>query len=461
MSRNAHADALIGFLNASPTPFHAVETAADRLLALGAIQLDEKETWHLKPGQTAFVTRNGSSIVALRIPLDVGRPKFRIVAAHTDSPCLKLKPRSPDPSANYRQWGVEVYGGVLYNSWLDRDLGMAGRVSRMENGAVKSVLVRSEGKPFRIPQLAIHLDRGVNESGLVLNAQRHLQPVLGLVDWAGNPGTAGTAGRSLEGWLEETLGAPFASLTFELHLYDTSPAGYGGFDDEFVFSGRLDNLAMSHAALEAFCQEGSSSPASTLGSATGITSGFASGASTGSSAHQAIQVAALFDNEEVGSTSAQGANSNLIGATLERALLALGSSREESLSALARSHLISADMAHAIHPNYPEKHEPYHFPLINRGPVIKGNANMRYATNGETAALFRGLCGSAGVPVQDFINRADLACGTTIGPHVAAALGMPTVDVGNPMLSMHSAREMCGSEDHGMMIRAFREFFRD
>jgi aspartyl aminopeptidase len=442
LSRNASADALIGFLNASPTPFHAVETATNRLIALGAVRLDEKEPWALKPGQTAFVVRNGSSIVALRAPNDVSRPKFRIVAAHTDSPCLKLKPRPPDPSANYRQWGVEVYGGVLYNSWLDRDLGVAGRVSLMEGGAVKSVLVRTEDRPFRIPQLAIHLDRGVNDSGLVLNAQRHLQPVLGLVD-PSPPGIGAILGharsdRSLEGWLEETVGAPFSALDFELHLYDTSLSGYGGLNDEFIYSGRLDNLAMSHAALEAFCLENG-----------------------GAAANGTIQIAALFDNEEVGSTSAQGANSNLISSVLERALLALGGSREGALAALARSHLISADMAHAIHPNYPEKHEPYHYPLLNRGPVIKGNANMRYATNGETAALFRGLCDRAGVPAQDFINRADLACGTTIGPHVAAALGMPTVDVGNPMLSMHSAREMCGSEDHGMMIRAFREFYRD
>ncbi len=428
MSRNAHADALIAFLNASPTPFHAVETASERLLALGATRLDEKEAWNLKSGQTAFVTRNGSSMVAIRLPVDASRPKFRIVAAHTDSPCLKLKPRAPDPSANYRQWGVEVYGGVLYNSWLDRDLGVAGRVSRLDAGAVKSVLVRGEGKPFRIPQLAIHLDRGVNDSGLILNAQRHLLPVLGLQE-------PGRTGRSLEGWLEESIGAPFASLTFDLHLYDTSPASYGGLDDEFVFSGRLDNLAMSHAALEAFCAE--------------------------DAGRDTIQVAALFDNEEVGSTSAQGANSNLIEAALERALLALGRTREETLAALARSHMVSADMAHAIHPNYPEKHEPYHYPLLNHGPVIKGNAGMRYATNGETSAWFRGLCGKAGAPCQDFINRADLACGTTIGPHVAAALGIPTVDVGNPMLSMHSAREMCGSEDHGMMIRTLREFFRD
>jgi aspartyl aminopeptidase len=427
LARNAHADALIAFLNASPTPFHAVETAAGALLALGATRLEESETWALGPGQTAFAIRNGSSIIALRIPKDLSRPRFRIAAAHTDSPCLKLKPRAPDAPANYRQWGVEVYGGVLYNSWLDRDLGLAGRVTRLEGGRPKSALVRKADRPIRIPQLAIHLDRGVNESGLILNAQRHLAPVLGLTD----PGP----GRSLEGWLEETTGAPFPSLSFELHLYDTSPAGYGGSDDEFVFSGRLDNLAMSHAVLEAFC--------------------------SADAGDGAIQVAALFDNEEVGSTSAQGANSNLLAAALERALLALGVGRAESLAALARSHLVSADMAHALHPNYPEKHEPSHFPLLNHGPVIKGNASLRYATNSETAALFRGLCARAGVPAQDFINRADLACGTTIGPHVAAALGIPTVDVGNPMLSMHSAREMCGSGDHGLMIRVLREFYRD
>jgi aspartyl aminopeptidase len=427
LSRNAQADALIHFLNASPTPFHAVATAVDRLLAAGATQLDEKEPWSLSPGQTAFVTRNGSSLIALRVPQDLSRPRFRIAAAHTDSPCLKLKPRAPESPANYRQWGVEVYGGVLYNSWLDRDLGLAGRVSRLDGKQVRNQLVRREDKPFRIPQLAIHLDRGVNDAGLILNAQRHLVPVLGLTD----PGP----GRSLEGWLEETVGAPFPALSFELHLYDTSPAGYGGSDDEFVFSGRLDNLAMSHAILDSFCSEGAG--------------------------HGAIQVAALFDNEEVGSTSAQGANSNLLEVVLERAMLALGLDRAASLAALARSHLVSADMAHALHPNYPEKHEPSHFPLLNHGPVIKGNASQRYATNSETAALFRALCARAGAPAQDFVSRSDLACGTTIGPHVAAALGIPTVDVGNPMLSMHSAREMCGSDDHGMMIRALREFYRD
>lgn len=429
MAQNAEADALIAYLNASPTPFHAVESAAERLKAAGAVELDEKLPWALTAGQTIFIRRNGSSLLAFRLPRNptAAALRFRIVAAHTDSPGLKLKPNPPDATANWAQWGVEVYGGVLFNSWLDRDLGVAGRVSRLgEDGKVTSRLVRMDDKALRIPQLAIHLDRGVNENGLVLNAQRHLVPVTGLTE---------PAGRSFEGWLLEAAGAQAGDFTFDLLLYDKSPAGYGGMDDEFVFSGRLDNLAMSHAALQAFC--------------------------AGKPAEETVQCIALFDNEEVGSVSAQGAVSNLLSAALERVLLALGRSRDEGLAALARSHLVSADMAHAIHPNYPEKHEPFHYPLMNHGPVIKGNASQRYATNAETAALFKGLCRRAGVPVQDFVNRADLACGTTIGPHVAAALGIPTVDVGNPMLSMHSAREMAGSADHGLMIRVMHEFLRD
>lgn len=430
MARNSDANALIAFLNASPTPFHAVATAEAQLKALGAIAMDEKSTWNpstWQPGQIVYIIRNQSSLVALRLPLELNSQdlSFRIVAAHTDSPCLKLKPRPPEPTANYRQWGVEVYGGVLYNSWLDRDLGVAGRITSMRPDGIHSELVRNENKPWRIPQLAIHLDRNVNEAGLILNAQRHLIPIIGLNDSAGN---------AFESWLVASTGTQMQDLTFELHLYDTTPASYGGSNDDFIFSGRLDNLAMSHAALEAFCRE----PASA----------------------SLIQVVALFDNEEVGSTSAQGANSNLIASILERCLLTLGKSREESISAQARSHLISADMAHAIHPNYPERHEPNHYPLINHGPVVKGNVNMRYATNGETSAQFKTWCRRAGVPVQDFVNRTDLACGTTIGPHVAAALGIATVDVGNPMLSMHSAREMCGSEDHGMMIHVMQEFYR-
>jgi aspartyl aminopeptidase len=426
--RNADADSLIAFLNASPTPFHAVDSAAAKLRDAGAAALDEQASWSLEEGRTGYMERNGSSLVAFRLPTNAAAPRirFRIVAAHTDSPCLKLKPNAPPHASSYAQWGVEVYGGVLLNSWLDRDLGVAGRISRMEDdGVVRSRLVRMDDRALRVPQLAIHLDRTVNEKGLILNPQKHLVPVTGLAD---------SEARNFQRWLSEAAGAAPGSFSFDLMLYDRTPATYGGMDDEFIYSGRIDNLAMSHAALQAFCD----SP----------------------STEDVVQVIALFDNEEVGSVSAQGADSNLIAAVLERVLLALGRTRDDMLAALARSHLISADMAHAIHPNYADRHEPVHFPLMNRGPVIKGNANLRYATNAETSALFRGLCQRVEVPVQDFVNRTDLACGTTIGPHVAAALGMPTVDIGNPMLSMHSAREMCGSEDHGMMIRGMREFLR-
>lgn len=427
MSKNSSADSLITFLNASPTPFHAVTNIAKKLSELGALALDEKSTWQVKPWQLAYVTRNQSSIIAFRLPKEIAPTKiaFHIIAAHTDSPCLKLKPHAPEPFANYLQWGVEVYGGALFNSWLDRDLGIAGRITFSNSQGIQSQLVRFENKPVRIPQLAIHLDRGVNDSGLILNPQRHLTPIFGLTQ---------PAQKSFEASLEEAVGVPFRELTSELHLYDTSPACYGGYDDEFIYAGRLDNLAMSHAALEAFANE---TPSSNV-----------------------IQVIALFDHEEVGSTSAHGANSNFIEAAIDRCIHTLGLTREEGMAALARSRLISADMAHAIHPNYPEKHEPNHYPLIGRGPVLKGNVNMRYASNSESSAHFKSLCKLAGVPWQDFITRTDLACGTTIGPHVAAALGIPTVDIGNPMLSMHSAREMCGSEDQGLMIRVMQEFLK-
>ncbi len=451
MARNFDADSLITFLNASPTSYHAVEEAAQKLQTLGAKKLDEKTSWNLKPGELVYTIRNASSIIAFRLPeiFDADKNTFHIIAAHTDSPCLKLKPNAQSSIANYQKWGVEVYGGVLYNSWLDRDLGLAGRITKHNASGLHSFLARMEMKPLRIPQLAIHLDRNVNENGLILNAQRHLSPILGLTDGDSTKGRynssanlspnspsafSQSSSHGLENWLTEIAAAPLEEITFDLHLFDTSPAGYGGLDDEFIYSGRLDNLAMTHAALEALSRETASK--------------------------YTVQMIALFDHEEVGSTSAQGANSNLLETVLERCNIAFGNSREQALAMQARSEMISADMAHAIHPNYPEKHDPEHFPLLNHGPVIKGNANQRYATTAETAARFKQVCQKAGIPVQNFVSRSDLACGTTIGPHLAASLGINTIDIGNPMLSMHSAREMGGSEDHGMMIRALRMFLQ-
>jgi aspartyl aminopeptidase len=421
--RTSRTDSLIRFLNASPTPWHAVETAAAALAGAGVPRVREEDAWTLNPGESLFVVRGGS-IVAVRVPAGFSAASpapFHIVAAHTDSPGLRLKPRPPKPAFDYRQWGVEVYGGVLYNSWLDRDLGVAGRLFVPGNPEPK--LVRLEDKPLRIPQVAIHLDRNVNE-GLALNPQRHLVPLTGQ-----------TGGESLESLLEAAAGAPLPELTFDLCLYDLTPAGYGGVNDEFVHSGRLDNLAMCHAALEAFLE----APAPPDG---------------------AVQVIALFDHEEVGSVSTQGARSNLLPALLERVAIALGADRDGWLRQLSRSFLISADMAHALHPNYPEKHEPDHYPLPNRGPVLKANANQRYAGDAGSASRLAGWARRADVPLQNFISRSDLACGSTVGPGLAADLGVAGVDVGSPMLSMHSAREMCGADDPEKMTALMREFLR-
>jgi aspartyl aminopeptidase len=322
---------------------------------------------------------------------------------------------------DYRQWGVEVYGGVLNNSWLDRDLGIAGRV--FTPGKKEPSLVRFESHPVRIPQLAIHLDRTVNESGLILNAQRHLVPLL---SQGGNS--------SLEALLEHATGAPFNDLTFELCLYDVQAAAYGGLDEAFVYSGRLDNLAMCHAALSAFIK----SPVSA----------------------DCVQVMVLFDHEEIGSVSSQGAKSNFLASVLERTALSLGLDREAWLRLLPQSFLVSADMAHALHPNYPERHDGEHFPLPNRGPVLKANANQRYATDAGSAARFHAWARRANIPVQNFINRSDLACGSTVGPGLSADLGVPALDVGSAMLSMHSAREMCGADDPVMMEKLMTEIWK-
>lgn len=393
---------------------------------MGCRRIREDGAWAFKAGEAVHLIRGGGSLLAFRLPKnlpssEVGSApasqslRFHILGAHTDSPALKLKPRPADSFQGYRQWGVEIYGGVLLNSWLDRDLGIAGRIADAENPQAEPILVDWRTPAVRVPQLAIHLDRQVNEQGLVLNPQRHMVPVLGQ-----------SQGPSLESRIADAVGKPFETLTFDLYLHDTSPPSYGGMGDEFIYAPRLDNLGMSHAALAAFMEA--------------------------PPAENAVQVIALFDHEEVGSGSARGAESPLLAHTLERIAIALGVSREDYLAALPQSFLLSADMAHALHPNYPEKHEPAHFPLMNRGPVLKQNASQRYASDAVTAALFHAACRHAGVTPQVFINRADLGCGTTIGPVLASGTGIPTVDVGNAMLSMHSCREMAGADDHPAMV---------
>ncbi|MCM8536841.1 MAG: M18 family aminopeptidase [Lentisphaeraceae bacterium] len=426
--KNKEVDSLLRFIDSSPTPYHAVANIRKDLRKQDAIELKEDENWSCEAGKTYFVIRKDSSIISFEIPAKgiTENSGFNIVAAHTDSPCLKLKPLARKSVGNYQQWGVEIYGGVLLNSWLDRDLCLSGRVSYMNDGELQHKLISIDNKFFRVPQLAIHLDREVNK-GLVLNAETHMVPVLGL--------------DSKEDLNDEILrelkvkGLKANDLkSLDLFFHDAAESTYGGLKDEFIYAPRLDNLAMAHASCVA--QE-KAKPS------------------------EKVSVVALFDHEEVGSESAQGAGSNFLSSTLERIGLCFKKEREDFLQMLSRSFLISADMAHAFHPNYTDRHDSEHRPLINKGPVIKTNARQRYATDSKTFARFAVYCDQAEVPYQVFAGRNDIPCGSTVGPIVSTRLGIDTLDVGNPQLSMHSIREMAGSKDHKMMIKAFSEMFKE
>lgn len=426
---------LLKFLGESPTPFHAVANATARLTSTGFRVLSETEDWtNLAPGRYAFA-HGGSSLLAFVVPQRRQVTGFRIVGAHTDSPNLRLKPNAEYSKEGYAQLGVEVYGGVLLNSWLDRDLSLAGRVllrgTELSAGRVTTALVRFERPMLRVAQLAIHLDRDVNEKGVVLNKQEHLAPIFGLIE---------SGSTSLTALVAAELGvAEDRIVGSELMLYDVTGPTLGGRNREMIFSARLDNLAMSHAAITALIEAANAAEHTDVG---GL-----------------VPVAALFDHEEVGSESAYGAHSGFLPRALERVVLGSGGSREDYHRALAASLCVSADMAHAVHPNYEARHEARHKPVLNGGPVIKVNSQQRYATSAPTAALFRDLCERTGVPVQHYVNRTDMPCGSTIGPIASTLLGIRTVDVGNPMLSMHSVRELAGAKDPALMTRVLTAFY--
>ncbi len=423
-------DDLLAFLEASPTPYHAVRSATTRLDAAGFRGIAEADAWDdLGPGRY-YVASEGSALVAF-VVADVPTSAFRIVGAHTDSPNLRLKPKPDYTKEGYLQLGVEAYGGVLLNSWLDRDLGLAGRVMVRKPAArgdgFEPLLVCLDRPRLRVPQLAIHLDREVNEKGLVLNKQEHLAPVLGLR-------SSGEA--DVRALVAEALGVAIADVVhLDLMLHDTLAPARGGAHDELLYSARLDNLAMCHAGVSA------------LGRAASTSVGMVS------------PVLALFDHEEVGSQSATGAESYLLPRVLERISRRGRRTFDDHARALARSLCLSADMAHAVHPNYEARHEPRHKPAINGGPVLKVNAQQRYATSARTATIVEELCRVHQIPLQHYVNRTDLPCGSTIGPITSTLLGVPTADVGNPMLSMHSCREMAGVDDPAMMERLMGAFF--
>jgi aspartyl aminopeptidase len=416
---------LLDFLRASPTPYHAVESAMTRLAAAGFSPLDAAASWSDLAAGRYYVQQGDSALLSFVIPSGRDVRGLRIVGAHTDSPNLRLKPNAEYAKEGYRQLGVEVYGGALLNSWLDRDLALAGRVVVHGGGKLETKLVRLDTPLCRVAQLAIHLDREVNEKGLILNRQEHLAPIFGLDE----------SSPSLAAILAPHLGVEIdAIVSMELMLNDVTPPAIGGVCGEFLFSGRLDNLAMSHAATLALVAAAARVDA-------------------------LVPIIALFDHEEIGSGSAYGAEAPLLATVIERIVAATGGSRDAYHRALARSLCISADMAHAVHPNYADRSEARHKVFIDGGPVIKINAQQRYATCARTAAFFEEICRREEIPVQTYVHRTDLPCGSTIGPITATRLGVRTVDVGNAMLSMHSAREMAGVRDPDRMVRAMTSFF--
>jgi aspartyl aminopeptidase len=423
---------LLGFVDASPSPFHAVAEAARRLDRNGFVEVNEADAWPTAPGRHYLI--RGGSLVAWSG--DTGAAAagagFRVIGAHTDSPNLRVKPRPDTGSAGWRQLGVEIYGGVLLNSWLDRDLGLSGRVTVLDQSRPTTRLFRDDRALLRIPQLAIHLDREINQTGLKLNPQLHLAPTWGL-----GPIRPG----EFTDYLADQLSVdPGAISSWDVMTHDVTPGTLAGLDSEFVSSARIDNQLSCWAAIEAI---------------TGPTNG---PADADRFAGGPVSVAVLFDHEEIGSVSTSGADSDLLPSTLERIVLAGGGDREAFLRAIAASRCVSADGAHATHPNYADRHDSAHRIDVNGGPVLKHNANVRYATDAVTAAWFEAACRSVDVPVQHFVSRDDMPCGSTIGPITAGRLGIPTVDVGVAQLAMHSIRELCGSADPDRFCRALTSF---
>ncbi|MFJ4680715.1 MULTISPECIES: M18 family aminopeptidase [Kitasatospora] len=417
-----HTDDLIAFLAASPSPYHAVASAAERLERVGFRRVNETDAWD-GDGGGRYLVRGGALMAWYVPPNATAATPYRVVGTHTDSPNLRVKPVPDTSSAGWRQIAVEIYGGVPLNTWLDRDLGISGRLA-LRDGTTR--LVHLDEPLLRVPQLAIHLDRGVND-GLKLDRQRHLTPIWGI---------GGTTEGALLEYVAGKAGLDAADVAgWDLMAHDVQPPAYLGRDRELLAGPRLDNQLSVHAAtaaLAAVAEAGADLPC--------------------------IPVLAAFDHEETGSESDTGAQSPLLGNVLERSCHARGGTLEDRARALAGTVCLSSDMGHAVHPNYSERHEPGHHPMPNGGPILKVNVNNRYATDGVGRAVFAAACEKAGVPWQSFVSNNAMPCGTTIGPITAARLGITTVDCGIAALSMHSARELCGAEDPHYLASAIKAF---
>ncbi|XP_071721720.1 probable aspartyl aminopeptidase [Rutidosis leptorrhynchoides] len=446
---------LLDYLNESWTPFHATAEAKRQLITSGFQYLNENDEWDLKPGGRYFFTRNMSCLVAFSIgeKYNVGNG-FHIIAAHTDSPCLKLKPKSASTKSGYLMVNVQTYGGGLWHTWFDRDLSVAGRVIvRDSDGSFLHNLVKVKRPLLRVPTLAIHLDRTVNKDGFKPNLETQLIPLLATKPEEATVDSKDKSNSSSSKAVHHPLLLQILSdelscnvediVSVELNICDTQPSCLGGANNEFIFSGRLDNLASSFCALRALV-DSSALPADL-------------------SSEHAIRMVALFDNEEVGSDSYQGAGAPTMFQAMRRITGSLTSELvgENTFErAIRQSFLVSADMAHGIHPNFTDKHEEHHRPEMHKGLVIKHNANQRYATSGVTAFLFKEVAKLHNLPIQEFVVRNDMGCGSTIGPILASGVGIRTVDCGIAQLSMHSVREICGTEDVDIAYKHFKAFYQ-
>lgn len=417
------ADGLVDYLNASPSPFHACATSGGLLEAAGFRKVAETDAWPTESGRYYLV--RGGTLVAWSTEHSAGATTpFRIVGAHTDSPNFRIKPNPDHGRLGFAQLGVEPYGGLIVNSWLDRDLGLSGRVAVRENGSATTRLLQIDEPLLRISRLAIHLDRSAAE-GESFNRQFQLAPHWGLGEVP-----------SFAHFLAERLAVePQDVLGWDVMTHDVQPAARTGLNGEFVAGARMDNLATSYAGTRALIAAVDTAPSAPT-----------------------TQVLVLFDHEEIGSMTERGAFSVLLPTVLERIVTGLGGGREEFHRALAGTVIASGDMAHATHPNYADRHEPDHQIALNGGPVLKVNTNGRYATDSVGAASFKLACEQAGVPMQSFVMRSDLPCGSTVGPMTSALTGATTVDFGAPTLSMHSVRELVGAADQGMYAAALAAF---
>lgn len=425
------AQELIDFIHESPTNFHAILNLKKQLIDKGFVQLFSGESWHIERGGKYFVTKNHSSLFAF-IPGtgDIAENGFKLICAHSDSPTFRIKPHAEMPvEGKYLKLNTEVYGGPIMYTWFDRPLSMAGRVMLKSDNPLKPAtrFVNFKRPLLIIPHLAIHFNRAVNEQGNPLSKQRDMLPVLGMINEHFEKDNF-----LLKRIAEEMQVLPEDILDFDLTLYDFEKGCLTGINEEFISCGKLDDLAMAHAGMKALLDSKESVK---------------------------TRILAIFDNEEVGSGTKQGAGSPILRTIIERIVFGLNGSPEDLYRALHHSFMISADMAHALHPNYPEKHDPTNHPVLNGGPVIKINANQKYVTDGDAAAVFATICRIAGVPCQTFVNHSDMAGGSTLGNILLSQMEIRGVDIGNPMWAMHSVRETGGTLDHHYVIKAFTTFY--